>query len=259
MPTEIDLPVTHPRLTTAPAAKKFSLDMQAAIAKARSCLKDAQQRQKAQADKHRRAVKFTVGQKVLLNMKNMRLKKDLRTKLRVKLLPRFWGPLEVVELIGSHAVRIKLPDGARMHDVFHVSLVEPFYAPPDGATRALPQPIDWLEGTPCFVVDQLLAHRLVTIGRRKVVEYLVRFQGNKAELWTPRDSLLPDNTTLLAAYDLSMASTSSPVPDLIKQPRTAPKPRAPARLPDPVPLDATVGSYALRSHPRKKVRFSNEG
>ena len=98
--------------------KKFSVDMQAAIAKAKLCLQRAQQRQKTQADKHRREVSFTVGQQVLVNMKNMRIKKDLRTQLRVKLLPRYMGPLTATELVGPLAVRVQLPDGARIHDFF---------------------------------------------------------------------------------------------------------------------------------------------
>ena len=105
----------------------------------------------------------------------------------------------------------------------------------------------------------LLAHRMVSVGRRKIVEYLVRWQGNQAESWTPRDYLLPSNAALLAAYDASMASTSSPVPDLVQQPRTAPKPRSSTPAPALAPLEANVGSYALRNQPRKRVRFANEG
>ena len=75
-----------------------------------------------------------------------------------------------------------------------------------------------------------------------------------------RASLLPANASLLSAYDLAMASTPSPVPDLLQKPSMAPKPRSPSVAPSvPAQLEATVGSYALRSQPRKKVRFSNEG
>ena len=92
-------------------------------------------------------------------MKNMRIKKDLRTQLRVKLLPRFMGPLKVLELIGPKAVRVQLPEGTKIHDVFHVSLVEPFLKP-DGTTHLheVPQPLDWLDGLPTYEIDKLLAH-----------------------------------------------------------------------------------------------------
>ena len=81
MPT--DMADSSPtRTVDAPAAQKFSSDMQDSIAKAKVCLHKAQQSQKAHADKHRREVSFTVGQEVLINMKNMRIKKDMRTTTR---------------------------------------------------------------------------------------------------------------------------------------------------------------------------------
>ena len=92
------------------------------------------------------------------------------------------GPLTVTELVGPLAVRVQLPDGARIHDVFHVSLVEPFHAP-DGSTsrHGVPQPFNWLDGLPTYAADTILDHRLVTVGRLKIVEYLVKMQGDSAE------------------------------------------------------------------------------
>ena len=162
--------------------------------------------------------------------------------------------------MGPLAVRVQLPDGARIHDVFHVSLVEPFHAP-DGSTsrHEVPQPIDWLDGLPTYAADKILAHRLVTVGRRKIVEYLVKMQGDSAEAWTPRSSLLPHNSVLLSAYDLSMASSASPVPDLAVAPRTPPKPRpAPALATVQDVAEMTTG-YSLRPGPRKRVLFDIDG
>ena len=193
-------------------------------------------------------------------MKNMRIKKDLRTQLRVKLLPRFMGPLKVLELIGPKAVRVQLPEGTKIHDVFHVSLVEPFLRP-DGTKHLheVPQPLDWLYGLPTYEVDKLLAHRLVTVGRRKILEYLVRWKGCQAESWSTHTSLLPQYSALISAYDLAMAGTPSPVPDISSKPRTPPIPRpVPTRAAEEELADLADG-YSLRRAPKPRQRFAVDG
>lgn len=55
-----------------------------------------------------------------------------------KLKPRFYGPYRVTELINDVAVRLELPVGARIHDVFHIGLLKKFHGPPPDAPPALP-------------------------------------------------------------------------------------------------------------------------
>jgi hypothetical protein len=48
------------------------------------------------------------------------------------------GPYRVVEIINDVAVRLELPQGARLHDVFHVGVLKKFIGAPPASPPALP-------------------------------------------------------------------------------------------------------------------------
>ncbi|XP_070012125.1 uncharacterized protein [Nicotiana sylvestris] len=82
----------------------------------------AQSRQKSYADKIRRDLVFTIGDKVFLRVSPM--KGVMQFGKRGKLSPRFIGPYEILDRVGAVAYRLALPPKLSfIHPVFHVSML----------------------------------------------------------------------------------------------------------------------------------------
>ena len=97
----------------------------------RQKLLKAQDAMKRTADAKRREVEYEVGNWVLLKLRPYRQRsaKDAQASSG-KLAKRFYGPFKVLERIGKVAYRLKLPEGARIHPLFHCSLLKPFHGDP---------------------------------------------------------------------------------------------------------------------------------
>ncbi|KAL0294706.1 UNVERIFIED_CONTAM: hypothetical protein Sangu_3212900 [Sesamum angustifolium] len=83
----------------------------------KKCLKVAQDRQKIYVDKHRREMKYEVGDKVFLKVSPW--KGILRFGKQGKLSPRYVELYEIIERIRPLAFRLALPAGlSQIHGVF---------------------------------------------------------------------------------------------------------------------------------------------
>ena len=211
-----------------PRAVSFSVQMQDNLAMAKKCLIAAQQRQKAQADKHVRELSFEAGELVLLSTRNLKLKNDHQTIARQKLLPKYIGPYKVNQVIGKVAYKLDMPGSTRIHPVFHVSVLRKF-VPQAGhsVARHMPMPLDWLDHDPLFTVEAIVGHRSVKTGRKTTLEYKVRWAGfgPSYDEFRPRAILLTSVCDMIDAYDLLHNLVVAPV---VQQ--TLPVSKQPARV-----------------------------
>ena len=92
-------------------------------------LQIAQSRQKSYYDNSRREVEFEVGNMVFLKVALM--KGVMKFGKKGKLSPRFVGPFEILKRIGKVAYELALPTTlARVHNVFHVSMLRKYIPDP---------------------------------------------------------------------------------------------------------------------------------
>ena len=64
---------------------------------------------------------FNNSNLVMLNGKNLKTRRPKK-----KLDHKFWGPFKIIRNIKGTAFQLDLPDDWNIHDVFHVSLLEPY-------------------------------------------------------------------------------------------------------------------------------------
>ena len=149
----------------------------------------AQSRKKSYADVQRRPLEFEVGDHVFLKV--MPKSGVVRFGKRGKLSPRFIGPFEILERVGTVAYRLALlPSMSGVHEVFHISMLRKYT--PDPA-----HVVDWgqievdIDGTfedgPVCILDsrdQVLRRKTV-----RLVRVLWRHCGVEESTWECEDTM----------------------------------------------------------------------
>ena len=148
---------------------------------AKQLLQAAKDRMKVNADKKRAYRAMDVGDYVMVNSRNMALKKPHPAK---KFCPLFVGPFEVLERIGHSAYRLRLPERCKMHPVFHVSKCWKYIHDP--RSPKVHEPI-LEEDSGLFEVKDILNKR----GPAASPHYLVQWKGYDQlyNTWEPADNL----------------------------------------------------------------------
>ncbi|XP_070672503.1 uncharacterized protein [Malus domestica] len=143
---------------------------------------------KAQANKHRREKEFEVGDLVYLKLVPYQLQ-SLVAHAFHKLHPRFYGPYEVLERIGSVAYKLKLLTDSKIHPVFHVSCLKKHLGP--GVSPLTTLPVVTEDGLQSREPMSILQRRVYRKGNGAGVQLLIHWKGSKEEdaTWEDYDEL----------------------------------------------------------------------
>jgi hypothetical protein len=96
---------------------------------------------------------FTVGQKVWLDTRNMKM------NYHKKMAPKREEPFKVEEVLGPVTYQLKLPTTWRIHNVFHAVLLKPYIKTEvHGENFSRPVP-DILDGEEVYNVETIFEHR----------------------------------------------------------------------------------------------------
>ena len=113
-----------------------------------------QKSMKVAADKHRTIREFAVGDWVYLKLQPYK-QMSLRQKRLGKLSPRYYGPFQILQKVGSVSYKLDLPPESRIHPTFHVSCLKgrlgqhvvppPSLHPVDSESIIRPKPVAILQ------------------------------------------------------------------------------------------------------------------
>ncbi|CAN0843597.1 hypothetical protein LINGRAHAP2_LOCUS3930 [Linum grandiflorum] len=133
---------------------------------------------KQQADSGRRDVSYAVGDWVYLKLQPYRQHSVFR-RASQKLSCRFYGPYIITERLGPVAYRLGLPEGSRVHPVFHVSLLRRCNTINPSPSSDIPPITD--NGSLLLQPEAIIDTRWTRCGSRFVEEVLVKWQSLPAD------------------------------------------------------------------------------
>ena len=155
----------------------------------RQRLPTAQSRQKSYADLRRRPLEFEVGDHVFLKV--MPKRGVVWFGKRRKLSPRFIGPFEILERVGTVAYRLALPPSiSSVHEVFHVSMLRRYTPDPahvmDWGEIEVDMDETFEEGPVCIVDSRDQVLRCKTM---RLVRVLWQHRGVEESMWEREDTM----------------------------------------------------------------------
>ncbi|KAL8122756.1 hypothetical protein AgCh_010945 [Apium graveolens] len=137
-------------------------------------LAKAQNRMKYFADQNRTDRTFEKGDWVYLKLQPYR-QQSVAIRSSLKLTTKFFGPFQILDKIVTVAYRLKLPDHARIHPVFHVSLLKKHVGTTPIQAGVLPE-VNQDDISP-LVPIRVLQRREIIRDNKSVRQWLVQWSG----------------------------------------------------------------------------------
>jgi transposase InsO family protein len=200
-----------------PSSTEFSREHQALVEYLQDRIRQSHSRTIRYYNNKHRDMEFSVGDLVLVNRKNWRT-----TRPSQKLDAKFSGPYKIIERIGQRAYRLRLPPHLKVHDVFHVSNLQPWHAsaladrPDHTGTEEI------IEGEVYFEVERIVDKR----GSGPNLQYKVAWKGygEDQDTWEPVNHLKCDD--LVAEFENRLRKTNldSKTPNASRLPNSKGKP-----------------------------------
>ena len=163
------------------------------IVKIKKNIQTAQSRQKRYADTRRRDLAFEKGDRVFLKVTPF--KGISRFGRRGKLNPRYIGPFEILDKIGTTAYRLALPpELSRVHNVFHVSMLRKYN--PDPSHVVAHEPLSLREDLSYEEVPVSITDRESRILRNREISFVKVLWQNH----TPREATWELESEFRAQY-----------------------------------------------------------
>jgi len=170
-PVAMDPPITEP---FNPASQVYAHWMHTVHDESRKGLEDAQERMRRYTDPTRKEPPaYQVGDLVMLNGRNIKTRRPSK-----KLDHKNHGPFQIEKIVSLLAARLLLPRKWKIHNVFHISLLEPYQtseyqAPPD-PSKVLREADD-IEQSEEYDVDEVMSSVEHGRGNKKRILYLVKW------------------------------------------------------------------------------------
>jgi hypothetical protein len=166
-----------PHHSDPPALQEELLSRDNILQQLKSNLEKAQSYMKKQADKRRSDITFHVGDLVLVKLQPYK-QHSVALRKNQKLGMRYFGPFEILARVGEVAYKLKLPEHARIHPVFHVSQLKPFKGTPQG--QYMPLPLTMNDFGPIIQPSQILQARTIVRGSQKIHQVLIQWENQSA-------------------------------------------------------------------------------